>query len=85
MGTKTKGDFEMFIFWGADEGFYFDDEIFDEPIVRVYERIAGRNYRIRLTKEELEIVNDAHECGAWDEFLNDVRENGWANTLEKWT
>lgn len=32
----------MFIFWGADEGFYFDDEVFDELIVRVYERIAGK-------------------------------------------
>lgn len=74
----------MFIFWGADEGFYFDDEIFDEPIVRVYERIAGKNYRVHLTKEELETINDVHECGAWDEFLNNVREYGWANTLKKW-
>lgn len=74
----------MFIFWGADEGFYFDDEIFDEPITRVYERVAGKNYRIYLTKKELETINDIHECGAWDEFLNDVRENGWANTLKKW-
>lgn len=74
----------MFIFWGADEGFYFDDEIFDELIVRVYERIAGKNYRIHLTKEELETINDVHECGNWDKFLDNVRENGWADTLRKW-
>lgn len=74
----------MFIFWGADEGLYFDYEIFDEPIVRVYDRIAGKNYRVHLTNEELETINDIHECRDWDEFLNDVREYGWANTLKEW-
>lgn len=74
----------MFIFWGADEGFYFDDEVFDEQIVRVYERIAGKSYRIHLTKKELETINDVHKYRDWDEFLDDVRENGWADTLKKW-